>query len=242
MLSNSLSPETQRRFLLLVRYLQALEAGDLEQVNALVQAAETDEILERMLVEANALYQSEPAEVALLENRAEADRQLVAAVLARFEGESAGRGRERASSRRVAVRSRPRPLKRLITHLVAALLGILLVVGFLFLIAPFPRAGVPVTRVTTTTEPTRTVGIIDGWRLEQIAARLDQAGLRNFNAQKFLSYAHNPATFPDVGKYPLLQHAISMEGLLFPDTYRFPADTSTVQVLDIMLGEMTQLI
>ena len=84
--------------------------------------------------------------------------------------------------------------------------------------------------------------IIEGWRLEQIGAQVQALGMRNFHEQDFLRYAHHPELFPHQGQYPVLQHAPSMEGLLFPDTYLMPLDASTVRVIDIMLGRLTQVL
>jgi UPF0755 protein len=83
--------------------------------------------------------------------------------------------------------------------------------------------------------------IIDGWRLEQIGAQTQRLGLLNFREHDFLIYTHQPNQFPDRAKYPLLQHAPTMEGLLFPDTYLIPSDYSTVQVIDIMLNRFNQV-
>ena len=86
------------------------------------------------------------------------------------------------------------------------------------------------------------LAVIPGWRLEQIAAQASTLGLVNFNKQDFLNYVHHPAQFPDQAKYPILQKATSMEGLLFPDTYLIPLNYNTVQVLDMMLNEFTQVV
>lgn len=80
--------------------------------------------------------------------------------------------------------------------------------------------------------------VIEGWRIEQIAAKLDEAGLAKFNKQDFLKYANNINQFPDASKYPLLKSVPaghSMEGLLFPDTYDIPVNGTAVDVLDRML-------
>lgn len=82
---------------------------------------------------------------------------------------------------------------------------------------------------------------IDGWRLEQIGARIQTLGLPGFHEQDFLKYTHHPNLFPDRAKYPVLQHAPSMEGLLFPDTYLIPLGYSTVQVIDVMLNRFDQV-
>ena len=88
----------------------------------------------------------------------------------------------------------------------------------------------------------RRLAVIDGWRLEQIAAQASKAGLSNFNQQQFLTYTHHPDQFPDRAKYPILQKAPSMEGLLFPDTYLIPINDNTVQVIDMMLDEFTNAV
>ena len=82
--------------------------------------------------------------------------------------------------------------------------------------------------------------IIDGYRLEQIAAAATEAGLTKFSSKDFLNYTHHPDQFPDNAKYPILKGLSSMEGLLFPDTYLVPTDYTTTQVIDMMLGEFTQ--
>jgi UPF0755 protein len=82
----------------------------------------------------------------------------------------------------------------------------------------------------------------DGWRIEQIAYQANQLGLKGFNQQQFLTYAHNPSQFPDASKYPILKGAQSMEGLLFPDTYFVPVTSNTVQIIDMMLNEFQQVV
>lgn len=88
----------------------------------------------------------------------------------------------------------------------------------------------------------RTLLVEDGWRIEQIAYQINKLGLRGFNEQQFLAYAHNPGKFPDVSKYPLLKGASSMEGLLFPDTYFVPVTYNTIQITDMMLNEFQQVV
>jgi len=88
----------------------------------------------------------------------------------------------------------------------------------------------------------RTLLVQDGWRIEQIAYQVNQLGLKGFNQQQFLTYAHNPSQFPDASKYPILKGAPSMEGLLFPDTYFVPVTSNTVQVIDMMLNEFQQVV
>lgn len=84
--------------------------------------------------------------------------------------------------------------------------------------------------------------VIDGWRLEQIATQASTLGLANFSAKDFLNYAHHPSQFPHAAQYPILQHASSMEGFVFPDTYLIPMNYTTVQVIDMMLTEFDQVV
>jgi UPF0755 protein len=83
--------------------------------------------------------------------------------------------------------------------------------------------------------------IIEGWRLEQIGAQAQALDLPAFRERDFLRYTHHPELFPDRAKYSLLQHASSMEGLLFPDTYLIPLNASTIQVIDTMLDRFNQV-
>jgi UPF0755 protein len=86
------------------------------------------------------------------------------------------------------------------------------------------------------------LAVIDGWRLEQIAAQTAALGLVNVNSQDFSKYIHHPDQFPDRARYAFLQKAPSMEGLLFPDTYLIPLNYNTVQVIDLMLDEFTRVV
>jgi UPF0755 protein len=84
------------------------------------------------------------------------------------------------------------------------------------------------------------VTIVEGWRIEEIANKLDQAGLAKFNKQDFLKYTENPDQFPNAAKFPIFKSVPpghSMEGFLFPDTYQIPVNATTVDVLDQMLQQ-----
>ncbi|HTI14040.1 MAG TPA: endolytic transglycosylase MltG [Dictyobacter sp.] len=90
------------------------------------------------------------------------------------------------------------------------------------------------------------VQVLDGQRIEQIANTLAAANLPNFSKTQFLNYTENINNFPDKSKYPLLfKNATagdSMEGLLFPDTYDIPVQSTALNAIDIMLNEMNQMI
>ncbi len=82
------------------------------------------------------------------------------------------------------------------------------------------------------------VSIPEGWRIQQIAHQFNAAGLAKFSEKDFLSYTLHPSTFPDFGKYPILNfipHGDSMEGLLYPATYPIPVDGDARVVVNQML-------
>jgi UPF0755 protein len=89
------------------------------------------------------------------------------------------------------------------------------------------------------------VSVPPGLRIEQIAQRVDAAGLAKFNMQDFLKYTQHPNQFPDQSKYPILGCTLdtsthtqySMEGLLFPDTYLVPVNGTARDVVNMMLTE-----
>ena len=64
------------------------------------------------------------------------------------------------------------------------------------------------------------VTIVEGWRLEQIAEAIDAAGL-NFTGPEFLAAARAP-----IANHELASVTDSLEGFLFPDTYRLEPDSS----------------
>src|SRR5258706_6049467 len=90
------------------------------------------------------------------------------------------------------------------------------------------------------------VSVPPGLRIEQIAQRVDAAGLAKFNMQDFLKYTQHPNQFPDQSKYPILGCTLdtsthtqySMEGLLFPDTYLVPVNGTARDVVNMMLTEL----
>lgn len=78
-----------------------------------------------------------------------------------------------------------------------------------------------------------TVTIPEGWRMEQVAERLAEAGLGS--KDEFLALMRRN-DYP----YPWLQDRPEsappgVEGFLFPDTYQFPTDATPVAIVDLML-------
>jgi UPF0755 protein len=87
--------------------------------------------------------------------------------------------------------------------------------------------------------------IVEGYRIEQIALKLDDKRLVKFNKDEFLNYAANPAQFPDQANYPLLQdipQGYGMEGLLFATTYEIPVQSTARDVINLMLQQTNTIL
>jgi UPF0755 protein len=77
-----------------------------------------------------------------------------------------------------------------------------------------------------------TLTILDGWRLEEIAATLPTSGLE-FSPETFLSATSaGPQGYPFLGEQP---EEKSLEGFLFPGTYRLPRESTVDQVIAVLL-------
>jgi UPF0755 protein len=79
-----------------------------------------------------------------------------------------------------------------------------------------------------------TITIPEGWRLEQIADHLQATGIFSGTASATAAYLQQAQTSDlsnlDPARYPFLQDrpaGVSLEGYLFPDTYRIPATQPT---------------
>lgn len=84
------------------------------------------------------------------------------------------------------------------------------------------------------------VTIIEGWQAKQIANYLEQ--LKLFNANDFLNYISAVST--DLREnYPILSDlpaSSSLEGYLYPDTYRVYSDANPTEVVIKMLNNLEQ--
>lgn len=83
-----------------------------------------------------------------------------------------------------------------------------------------------------------TVTILEGWRSEEVAAALEEAGV--VSAEAFLQVVQAGAAAVDAESYPFLEDRpegspTDLEGFLFPDTYQFPTDSDAVRVVETML-------
>ncbi|HUV93803.1 MAG TPA: endolytic transglycosylase MltG [Anaerolineae bacterium] len=81
--------------------------------------------------------------------------------------------------------------------------------------------------------PSASVTVLEGWRAEEIAGRLEEEGVTSGN--DFLAVVRQGR-----GDYDFLRDRppgspVSVEGFLFPDTYEFPLDTTPGRVIEIML-------
>lgn len=78
------------------------------------------------------------------------------------------------------------------------------------------------------------VTIPEGWRLEQIADRLQEAGVTDRGA--FLAAAQHPELLRELG-IP----GPTAEGFLFPETYPFPAPAAAADVIDTMYRQFRKV-
>jgi len=74
--------------------------------------------------------------------------------------------------------------------------------------------------------------VVEGWRLEQIAEEVGRAGLP-YGATEFLQAANSIP--PDHPLAPELPGGASLEGFLFPDTYRLETTGTAQDLIDSML-------
>ena len=76
--------------------------------------------------------------------------------------------------------------------------------------------------------------IPEGFNLFDVADAVEQSGLAK--AQDFLAAAHNTTAIADIAP-----HAKTLEGFLFPDTYRFTRQTSAAQMAQTMVARFHQV-
>ena len=81
------------------------------------------------------------------------------------------------------------------------------------------------------------VRFVEGWRLEQMADYLADNPVANIDANQFLAIVQRQAPF-DLAPYQFLADlspTTSLEGFLFPDTYRLPPDADAPYLVNLML-------
>jgi len=87
-----------------------------------------------------------------------------------------------------------------------------------------------------------TVRVWEGWRTEQIGEALIEIGHFDLSGTEWISIMQRQISLPD--GYQALQIAppeASLEGFLFPDTYRFLPDTNALEIVDRMLRTFDEL-
>lgn len=102
-----------------------------------------------------------------------------------------------------------------------------------------PTLPIPELAITLTDARARevTLRFIEGWRLEEMADSLRQLQPAQIDSDLFLAIAQREAPF-DLSPYDFLASLppdASLEGFLFPDTYRVPLDADTTYLIDLML-------
>jgi cell division protein YceG involved in septum cleavage len=99
----------------------------------------------------------------------------------------------------------------------------------------------PAGSVSLATGPSRTprcpcqIVVREGWRLEQIAAAVDQTPV-GFSGRDFMAAAGPGAPIPDLGFLKSHPAGKSLEGFMFPGTYNLENSTSAVQFRDMLLN------
>ncbi|MCP4356955.1 MAG: endolytic transglycosylase MltG [Chloroflexi bacterium] len=103
-----------------------------------------------------------------------------------------------------------------------------------------PDLTIPDLAATLTDARTReiTLRFIEGWRLEEMSNYLRQTQPANIDADQFEAIAQQQTPF-DLSAYDFLSSLpseASLEGFLFPDTYRVPLDADAAYLVDLMLA------
>jgi len=92
------------------------------------------------------------------------------------------------------------------------------------------------TTLTDAQPPEITVRITEGWRREQIADWIDREGILPFTGAEFLAATANAGGLPaDSPVRTDLPANASLEGYLFPDTYRLPIDAAAADLVSRMI-------
>lgn len=94
--------------------------------------------------------------------------------------------------------------------------------------------------LTQATSPEVVLTFLEGWRLEEIARYLEQVRPARIDPTVFLSIARRQIPF-DVTRYDFMASAASnpilpsLEGFLYPDSYRVPTEADAAYLVDLML-------
>ena len=102
-----------------------------------------------------------------------------------------------------------------------------------------PHQTIPELAATLTGAVVQEVDLrfVEGWRLGQMADYLADGQFANIDAAQFLAITQRQVAF-DLAPYPFLADlpsTTSLEGFLFPDTYRVPLDADAAYLVNLML-------
>jgi UPF0755 protein len=108
-----------------------------------------------------------------------------------------------------------------------------------FILSPTMTMGEIMIALQSSRVVDRQVTIPEGLRIEEVAALIEAAGL--VSAEAFLSVARDGERFRDayflLGSLPL---GASLEGYLFPDTYRFAPTASADEIVRVLLSRFAE--
>lgn len=83
--------------------------------------------------------------------------------------------------------------------------------------------------------------LIEGMRLEEMAAKVGAVGLPNVSEAGFLAAARNGAAFKATHfRLSSLPEGATLDGYLFPDTYRIASTASVTEVIELLLNRFDE--
>lgn len=106
---------------------------------------------------------------------------------------------------------------------------------YVFLTGVYPWTAVRMLARGVPEDPQIAVTFPEGWRLEEFAARLEANGV--VSAEDFLARAQDPQYAARLLGHP----APSLEGYLFPDSYRFKPHTPADEVIARLHGRFNEI-
>lgn len=110
-----------------------------------------------------------------------------------------------------------------------------------YLLSPGMTMGEIIAALQTSRVEEIQITIPEGARIEEIAQQIGSSGLLNVTEQEFLRVARDGASF-QAAHFLLssLPAGASLEGYLFPDTYRFAVTATAEEVVETMLTRFDQ--
>ena len=85
------------------------------------------------------------------------------------------------------------------------------------------------------------IRVVEGLRLEEVAEQIGAAGLPNVGEEAFLKAARDGAAFkPNHFRLGSLPEDATLEGYLFPDTYRIASTATVTEVIETLLNRFDE--